>query len=286
MRPTPILAAPILAAATLAAVLLAGCGTMQIGEANFLKPDKPGAAPRQRLDVAAMFPAATVRDETVAAADGAQLRGLTVRQPGASAAVLYFGGNMFHLDAHGAGVLPLLAACGSNVVVFDYRGYGRSGGTPTLARLLADALRVFDHVNAQHPGAVVVHGQSLGSFVAGHVARERASVRALVLEATATNVPDWVDANVPWYARPFVKLEVGEPLRAVDNAAVAARYRGPALVLAGTRDKATPPVLGRKVFDALPGPHKQWLQVDATHNGIFGHPQVAKPYCDLVSQAR
>jgi hypothetical protein len=39
-----------------------------------------------------------------------------------------------------------------------------------------------------------------------------------VLEATSTNVEDWAHANVPWCARPFLRIEVAESLRAADNA--------------------------------------------------------------------
>jgi pimeloyl-ACP methyl ester carboxylesterase len=105
--------------------------------------------------------------------------------------VLYFGGNMFHLDQHGAALLPVLAACGTNVAVFDYRGYGRSPGKPTVENMQADALALFDAVNARFPGRVIVHGQSLGSFMAAHVAAAR-PVLATVLESTATSAEELV----------------------------------------------------------------------------------------------
>jgi pimeloyl-ACP methyl ester carboxylesterase len=75
--------------------------------------------------------------------------------------------------------------------MFDYRGSGRSSGVPTIAALKADALQVFDQVNARYPGRVVLHGQSLGSFVAAYVAQQRPAARGMVLESTTTNVRDW-----------------------------------------------------------------------------------------------
>jgi hypothetical protein len=199
--------------------------------------------------------------------------------------VLYFGGNAFHLDRHGAQLLPLLASCGTDVAVFDYRGYGRSSGEPSVATMAADALRAFDRVSAGAPGRVIVHGQSLGSFMAAHVARQRPQACALVLEATSTTVQDWAAANVPWYARPFLRVEVAESLRGVDNVAAVTGYRGASLVLAGDGDKITPLPLAQKVYAALPGA-KQWLVAQgAGHNTIFGHKDVMPAYCSFVNRA-
>ncbi|MES2758281.1 MAG: alpha/beta fold hydrolase [Pseudomonadota bacterium] len=267
-----------------AALLLSACTTMQIGERNFIRPDKQVSAADARLDVRALLPAARVSDEEIATPDGAVLRGIIAQPPGAAVTVLYFGGNAFHLDRHGAGLLPLLASCGAGIAVFDYRGYGRSSGAPTVATMAADAVRAFDHVSARHPGRVIVHGQSLGSFMAAHVVRQRPQAAGLVLEATSSNVQDWAQANVPWYARPFLQIEIDESLRAADNVAAVAGYRGAALVLAGERDRITPPALGQKVFAALPGTAKQWFVADgAGHNAIFGHKDVMPVYCGFVS---
>lgn len=274
-----------LAPIMLAAMMLTGCTTMQIGESNFIRPDPPAAkASAPRLDVPALLPAARVSDEEVATADGAILRGVIAQQPGSGVTVLYFGGNAFHLDRDGAALLPLLASCGVGVAVFDYRGYGRSSGAPTVATMAADAVRLFDHTSARTRGPVIVHGQSLGSFMAAHVVRQRPQAGGLVLEATSTNVQDWAQANVPWYARPFVRIEIAPSLRAADNVAAVAGYRGASLVLAGERDRTTPPALGHGVYAALPAGQKQWLvAAGAGHNAIFGHRDVMPAYCRFVN---
>jgi pimeloyl-ACP methyl ester carboxylesterase len=259
---------------------------MQINENSFIRPDKPGAAMPARLDLRTALPDARVTDTAIDSGDGATLHGVTVRNGQAKVTVLYFGGNAFHLDQHGAEIIPRIAACGVNVTVFDYRGYGRSGGVPSIATMTADALREYDYVSAQNPGnKVIVHGQSLGSFLAAHVAHERPQVAGLVLEATATNVADWAHANVPWYARPFLRLDIGQSLRGVDNVTAVAGYPGASLVLAGQADTVTPPALGRRVYEALPPARRQWLLADgASHNGISGQQDVMPAYCAFVHQ--
>jgi pimeloyl-ACP methyl ester carboxylesterase len=169
-------------------------------------------------------------------------------------------------------------------VLFDYRGYGRSGGVPTVANMQEDALKLFDYANAKFPGKVFVHGHSLGSFVAAYVAQQR-PVRGLVLEATANNALDWAKANVPWYVRPFVDIEVSASLQAIDNTKVLARFSQPSLVLAGSRDRVTPEQLGRKVFDAIGGASKQIMVVEgASHSDILKNPDALATYCKFLRQ--
>lgn len=267
----------------LLALGLAGCGAMHIEETSFIHPDSKDRPAVARVDVAALMPAYTVTEQTIVTPDGATLRGLYLARPGASTTLLYFGGNAFHLDSHASEVLPLLAACGSNVALFDYRGYGRSSGVPSAANMQADALRMFDYVDALTPGKVAVHGQSLGSFMAAHVASARPAARGMVLEATATTVAEWTDANVPWYVKLFLKVEVADTLRAIDNEAAVRAWQGPSLVLAGENDKLIPVAMSRKVFDAIEGQAKQWhVARSASHNGILSSPDVGPVLCGFV----
>lgn len=265
-----------LAAGMGACVVLAGCAQVRVTERQFIRPDAPGTPAAQR------FSQAGVTELALAAEDGAALKGILFEQPGARSTVLYFGGNLFHIDPHLNELLPILAACGTNVAVFDYRGYGRSSGTPTVANMQRDALAIFDTVNARYPGRVIVHGQSLGSFIAAHLAQAR-PVAGTVLETTATSAEDLASSYVPWYARPFVRIELEDSLRQVDNRTAAAGFRSPALVIAAGQDKATPSALGRKVFDTIPRQDKQFLLLEkAEHNGALATEGAGAAYCGFI----
>lgn len=261
---------------------LSGCA-VQVGERNVLRADRPDDPPRQqRLDDASA-PAWALEALALPATD-AELRGVAASRPGNALTVLYFGGNAFHLDQHGAEVLTAVAPCAVDVTVFDYRGYGRSTGTPTIAALKRDALQIFDDVDARHPGRVVLHGQSLGSFIAAYVAQQRPAARGLILESTTTNPRDWASNMLPWYAWPFVRLQVSPELQAVDNVAAASAYAGPALVLEGERDDVTPPALARKVYEALPSTAKRMVLVPgAGHNGVLSQAATQPAYCQFIS---
>lgn len=267
---------PAIAAIT----LLSGCGTMQIAERNFIRPDHKADTPR--AVIGASLPAGSVSEEAIVTEDGAVLRGVSWMTE-SDLTILYFGGNAFNLDKHGASALRALTSCGVNVTVFDHRGYGRSSGKPTVALMAADGLRAFDLLNARHPGRVIVQGQSLGSFIAAHVAANRPATRALILESTSTTVQDWTDANVPWYVKAVTRVEVEPVLRQVDNVKAAASYAGPALVMTGANDRITPAHLARRVFDALPTRSKLWLEAKgAGHNDVLGNPGIMPAYCGFI----
>ena len=145
------------------------------------------------------------------------------------------------LFAHGNGesvddwVEPLEAyrRAGVSVLLPEYRGYGRSDGSPTEAHLVDDATRLLD-LALERPevdrSRVVLHGRSLGSGVACGVAARRAP-RVLVIQSgfasLARLMRRWL---IP---RPFVR----DPF---DNEAVLRDLDVPVLILHGTRDAVIP----------------------------------------------
>src|SRR5229473_2324714 len=80
---------------------------------------------------------------------------------------------------------------GVGVLMLDYRGYGRSEGTPTEQGTYQDADAALAYLRGTpevDPAGVVLYGQSLGAAVAVELAtRER--VRALILEGPFASVP-------------------------------------------------------------------------------------------------
>lgn len=263
--------------ALLLLLALAGCKTIEVKESMIIRPDaltKAKPLPEQAFDNGAAM--------EIARPDGAVLRGVLVARPGAERTLLYFGGNMFHLDEGGSHVLAALERCKVNVAMFDYRGYGRSSGMPTVANMKEDGLAIYDLLAARFPGNIVVQGQSLGSFVAAGVAHER-PVRAVVLETTATTALDWANNSLPWYFKPFINFKVDEALGAVDNLKVAGSIKAPLLVLAGGKDETTPAAMSQRVFDASPAERKRIVILpDAGHNSVLSNPSTAAALCPFI----
>lgn len=201
------------------------------------------------------------------AQDGASLVGIRLTQPNADVEVLYFGGNASRADDMVAFLAPIIGGLRVNLTMIDYRGYGRSAGVPTIAALKSDALETFDTVRSRAAGKpVVVHGVSLGGFVACYVATHR-PVQALVLESTAPDASAWAHAQVPFYARPLIRVRVTPALLRESNAEALRHYAGPLLVMTGSKDDVTPPRFVKALVDASPSPVKQTILAKGAGHG-------------------
>ena len=194
--------------------------------------------------------------------DNTLLTGWLLLPPGGPVPlVMYFGGNAEDISwqrsyANQYGNAALL--------LMNYRGYGGSDGAPGERALLADALAVYDQITARgdiRAAEIFVHGSSLGSGVAVHVARERA-VKGLIL----TTPFDSLEA-VAKNAYPFmpIPLLLRHRFNSLERAAAITR---PALFLVAENDRLIPPAHAKALFDSWRGP-KQWhLIAGRGHNDI------------------
>ena len=241
------------ALALLVPMLLAGC-TFTVDESRLLHPTRGGGLPLAALARAA--PAYALSEHWIPASEGARLSAVLLRQPGARTTILYFGGNGFTIERHGAWAASVFAPLGVDLMIVDHRGYGRSEGRPSQANLEADGIVAFDYLSERigvPPPRIVVHGQSLGSFIAGHVAARRPA-GGVVLESSATTTEEWVDANVRGLARVFVRTRIDPALRGRGNLANMAAIEEPLLLLVGSADRTTPPRLSDSLYAASPLP--------------------------------
>ncbi|NLE39825.1 MAG: alpha/beta hydrolase [Pirellulaceae bacterium] len=199
------------------------------------------------------------------AADGTKLHGWYVPHDRPRAVVLFCHGNAGNIT-HRAGMLETMHDhVGASVLIFDYRGYGRSEGKPNEKGVLADARAARAWLAAREgidEREVVLMGRSLGGAVAADLAA-RDGARALVLEGTFTSVPDMAAHIYPWL-----------PVRALirnrfDSLAKIGDYPGPLLQSHGDADTIVPIESGKKLFDAANEPkefvtlhgvdHNDWL---------------------------
>jgi pimeloyl-ACP methyl ester carboxylesterase len=132
---------------------------------------------------------------------------------------------------------------GFGVLLVEFPGYGRSGGTPSQATVRATALAAYDWAVSQpfvDRARVVAYGRSLGGGAATILASER-PVSALVLESTFTSVRSF--AHRFWAP----ELVVRDPF---DSLSLLPQYAGPVLVLHGDRDQIIPPDHARRLARA------------------------------------
>jgi len=186
--------------------------------------------------------------------DGTRLHGWYVPHEDPRATILFAHGNAGNLS-HRADLLQILHdRVGASVLIFDYRGYGRSEGKPNEKGVLMDgrAARRWLAEREKIPQTdIVLLGRSLGAAVAVDLAASDGA-RALVLEGAFSSAPDLGAHLYPW-------LPVRWLMRTrLDSASKIGRYRGPLLMAHGDADTIVPTRFGRKLYEAANEP-KRWI---------------------------
>ncbi|HJT17064.1 MAG TPA: alpha/beta fold hydrolase, partial [Thermoanaerobaculia bacterium] len=136
-----------------------------------------------------------------------------------------------------------IARRGISVLLFDWRGYGKSEGTPSESALFDDALAAYDFARTQ-TNDIVLYGESLGGPYAAYVATKR-KARCLIIE---NSFPSLAAIGNALY-RPL-PLGMFAPF-ALTTTRWLNRAGLPVLVMHGKRDAVIPFQLGVELFDGL-----------------------------------
>ena len=136
-------------------------------------------------------------DHVVEVGDGVSIAARRYEIDAHGPTIVYFHGNGEVIGDHD-GIAALYHSIGTNLFVFEFRGYGRSTGSPTIEHLVADgaacgkrALEVLDADGFDGPRLVM--GRSLGANAALEVAARVPGYSALILESGAGNVGRFVN---------------------------------------------------------------------------------------------
>ena len=199
----------------------------------------------------------------LATEDAERLHAWWVPARPARGTALLFHGNAGNIS-HRIDYARMFHGLGYSTLLVDYRGYGKSTGTPSELGTYRDALaarRWLVEERGVSDADIVVFGESLGGAVGCWLA-QRHRPRALVLASTFTSVPD-LGAEVYRFL----------PVRLIsryeyDTRACVQKVDAPVLVLHSPRDDIIPYDHGRRLFEAAREP-KAFLEIDGGHNDGF-----------------
>ncbi|TAJ25863.1 MAG: alpha/beta hydrolase [Nitrospirae bacterium] len=198
------------------------------------------------------------------AEDGPRLFGWYVEARGTGAVLLWCHGNAGNI-IHRLENLVELYRLGLSVFIFDYRGYGRSNGTPSEEGLYADALAAYTYVTETRrmaPQRLVLFGRSLGAAVAVELA-SRQPAAGLILESPFPSVAAVVRhyyGGLPLHWFLGARFNLADRLKQISI---------PVLVVHGDRDEVIPIELGRQVFEAAQEPKSFYPVPGAGHNDLY-----------------
>ena len=224
--------------------------------------------------------------------DGITLHGWFFQPPGkALGTVLVMHGNAQNLSTHVHSVLWLVKE-GFNLFIFDYRGYGRSEGTPSLDGIHADAEAALETglSHAGEQGRIVVLGQSLGGDVAVYAvahAVNKNRVAALVLESAFAGYRLIAREKLSEF---FLTWPFQYPLSyLIDDHYSAVKWIDkvspvPVLVMQGKQDTVVPAHHGRLLFEAAREPREMWETEAPGHIRAFSDNLVRRAFVGYVER--
>lgn len=192
--------------------------------------------------------------------DGERLGAWYVKTPRPRGTVLFCHGNGGNIG-HRVSTLEVLTGLGLDVLIFDYRGFGTSTGTPSEAGLYADARAAWVHLTqvlGVDPDTIVIMGRSLGGGVATQLAAE-VEAAALVVESSFTSAVA-LGQQTYWFVP--VSFLARNRFESIDRIADVGE---PVLVAHSEADEMIPYGHGRALFDAARAP-KHFLELRGGHN--------------------
>lgn len=225
---------------------------------------------RIQPDGEAIVPA--IEDVNLTTGDGVKIHGWYARPVRGAArkpvptkgTLLFLHGNAGNIS-HRFGLIRLLTELPVDVFIPDYRGYGKSEGSPSEEGLYRDAEAAYAFLTDSRgipPDRLVLYGESLGGAVCVELARRRPCA-GLILESTFTSVP-----AMARHILPFPPLWLCLRTR-FDSLSKIGSIKAPKLFIHSPEDEVVPYSMGRKLFERAADPKEFWKVPRARHGEVF-----------------
>ncbi|MDP8216203.1 MAG: alpha/beta hydrolase [Candidatus Kaelpia imicola] len=176
--------------------------------------------------------------------------------------VIFCHGNAGNIS-HRIEKIGLLHKLGLNIFIFDYRGYGKSQGSPCEPGLYKDAVAAYSYLVKERrisEDNIILYGESLGGAIAINLAH-RVRVRALITEGTFTSIRDMAKITYPFlpyfiFSSSFNSISKIREVKCLK------------LIIHSIDDEIVPFYLGERLSDAAKSP-KKFLKIRGFHNTAF-----------------
>lgn len=221
-------------------------------------------------------------------ADNISINAILVKQASTAISlvptILFFHGNAGNIGHRLINAAVFHSVCHCNVLLVEYRGYGKSEGYPYEEGLYKDAQAALDYLHNRsdiNSNFIFVFGRSLGGAIAIEIAsnpRNRSKIRGLIVENTFTSIPDM--------GKHLFKMELIKwiPLCIVKNQYTSVqkmpKIRLPTLFISGAADELVPPDMMKILFERCRGAKKMAVFENGSHNDTW---QLAG-YCDTIKE--
>lgn len=197
---------------------------------------------------------------------GVIINALYFKVPNPKGIILYFHGNKDNLARWGT-IASELTKYNFDVIVMDYRGYGKSTGKLSEANFFSDALFCYNQIKETiNPEQLIVYGRSLGTGVASWLAG-KVNPEKLILETPYYDMHDLISNYFPDF---LFKNKLNFKLKSYSYLKDS---RFPILILHGTKDAVVPYSSGLKLFESIQNSYKKLVTFNGgKHNDLYTFP--------------
>ncbi len=192
--------------------------------------------------------------------DGVRLHSWFIPSDNAQKTILFFHGNAGNIS-HRRSSIEIFNRLGLNILIIDYRGFGKSQGRVSEQGLYKDATAAWLYlVNERevNPENIIIFGRSLGGIVATELSA-RVQPGGVIIESTFSSARDIADAMFSVLSRIII---LRYDFNALENIK---QIESPILVLHSPDDEIVPFRLGKKLFNAANEP-KTFVEMRGGHN--------------------
>jgi len=195
--------------------------------------------------------------------DGVTISGWYIPSGDEKGVLLFCHGNAGNIS-HRLRSVEIFHSLGLSVLIFDYRGYGKSEGKPTESGTYLDGEAAWSYlveVKGKSPARIILFGRSLGGAVAAEVALRKAPA-GLIIESSFTSVAELGKKFYPWAP---VDLIARYKYATIDKVGA---ITCPKLIIHSRGDELIPFDQGRKLYEKA-SPPKEFLEIRGGHNDGF-----------------
>ena len=195
--------------------------------------------------------------------DGAKLNALHFKNKNSKGVILYFHGNAGDLSRWGE-IATFFVDKNYDVVVMDYRTYGKSKGKLSENALYSDAQLFYDYtLKSYNENDIVVYGRSLGTGLAAYLASKN-KPKKLILETPYYSLVEIAKGRFP-----FLPVETLLKYRIPSNEFIL-NVACPITIFHGTDDGVVPYESGKRLFNEINHSEKKFITINGgEHNNLI-----------------
>ncbi|RKR12982.1 hypothetical protein CLV91_1694 [Maribacter vaceletii] len=194
------------------------------------------------------------------AEDGGKINGIHIKNNSTKGVVLYFHGNSGNLS-HLGHVANMISKKGYDIIMIDYRTFGKSSGTLTEEAIYSDSDMVYTYaLETYSEDKIILYGRSFGTGVASALAAKNKPCK-LILES-----PFYSAVSLGQHRFPFLPINWLSKFRFPSNEYIK-KSSCPIYIFHGKDDRVIPFSSSKKLFDEIKGNNKKFYTIEnAGHN--------------------